>query len=69
MMPDEIRRQIRQAEDELDRLRAQMDEAVDLHGGHLPRDLAEDFARRLEALTSQIWAAKLRLRTPAPSAA
>jgi hypothetical protein len=67
MTPDKIRRQIREAEDELDRLRGQMDAAVDVHGGSLPRELAEDFARRLEAVTSEIWALKARLRTPAPS--
>jgi hypothetical protein len=67
MTPDAIRAQLREAEDELDRLRGQMDAAVDSHGGHLPRELAEDFARRLEAVMSEIWQLKGRLRTPAPS--
>ncbi len=67
MTPDEIRNQIRAAEEELDRLRGQMDSAVDAHGGHLPRELAEDFARRLEAVMSEIWQLKGRLRSSVPS--
>lgn len=68
MTPDQVRAKIQAVEKERTELRAEMEAAVDLGGGHITQAEAEAFGRRLQDLEGTLWRLKSLLRTPAPSA-
>lgn len=64
----DVRAELLKAEQELDRLRGEMDAEADANGGHIEHDLAVKFAARLEDVNGRIWDLRGRLPTP-PTAA
>lgn len=65
--PADIRAELQAALDDRTRLRREMDAEVDANGGHMDRERAEEFQRRINDVDGRIWALKAALRTPAPA--
>ena len=59
---EKLQRDLIAAERERDELRGEMDAVVETGGGHVSREMAEDFRRRIEEIEARLFFLRGELR-------